>query len=910
MKSLHSYVVKVADCCAWVAALLVVLAPILVAADFGGVLPWTLWAASLAALVISVLVLIYSTINLPTGSAKAHSLSILLAAVAIYGFAQTLPLPQPILNIMAPGSAEAYSNWLSPLTLIPEDAEILNRHRPRVSVDASLTLTASWTTLLVAVFAALSSILFADRGRLRLLMIGLALAGSIHAGLGIVQMLNDPTATVWGIQSTQGGRPFGSFVNRSNAAVMLNIGLAGSIGLIAWRLAALTGATLNGDRFPFHELLDVVFDKISIFALTTASISITGLLVCGSRSGIAGVIGGLLLAFGLVQSANRARGVIPTLIGLALIAVIAIANFDLTALSTQRVSNTIEQVAETSQVADGRFDHWPDGFAAGMKQPLVGWGWGAYRYAYLPFQTTSDGGWFINADNLWLETFVESGLIGLIILSIGIYIVIRSLRQLDLGADPIDHGLASAGWFLLGALAASQFFDFGLRIPANSIAAALVFSAVIARCHARQWITTATNATMPNSRPSGFRLPYDIATAYPTKITTKANRFGFGTLLSIGLILISVSSVVAFNRRSLDDHAVRTARLVRTSDATNIASLTLAKGLLADATKLSSASTDSLVQSAMVDLLHARQQLASNVSQQTDSSTTDELVLVLTPSNLRKFSYLGTAPNETNESIQALETLWTTLGPTFPNHYQDLQSELGLARSIAVDALIRSPFSAEARLALVSLDFAGGSVDQSTELLKQAARLRSRNATLQLHIGDLAAEMRSNETVIASWKRAISLNPNLTQAVFNRTMNTSSATRNMVTPSSPGALTQALRIEAKAIKPDRILLVRGIHELSQFQPKTEAEQSSQYQLIAQCESALGKHKEAVESYEKAVELQPQNVQLRYEYTTALIKTNDLKAARESAQRGTALAPKDPRFKQSLETIARKNNKNS
>src|SRR5690606_36660235 len=105
----------------------------------------------------------------------------------------------------------------------------------------------AWLSILVAGFAVLASHLFADRSRLRWLLIALALTGALHAGLGLYQLATRPEATVWGLQSQYGGKPFGAFINRSNAAVMLNLGLAASLGVIAWRLAALTGVPLTAE---------------------------------------------------------------------------------------------------------------------------------------------------------------------------------------------------------------------------------------------------------------------------------------------------------------------------------------------------------------------------------------------------------------------------------------------------------------------------------------------------------------------------------------------------------------------------------------------------------------------------------------------------------------------------------------
>jgi len=892
----------IATVAVWTGTTLLVATPAIVAADYGGALPWTLWATSIAAVVILALLIPAFCGQTDRTTWRSHALCILLLLFAVYGFAQSISIPQSILGLFASGSADAYSTWLQPLTLVPEDAKRLAELSPKVSVDISLTRTASWTTLLVAIFAGIASVLFADRNRLRLLLIVIALTGALHAGLGIFQMLAHPDSTVWGIRSTYGGKPFGAFVNRSNAAVMLCIGLGASIGLIAWRLAALTGATLNGDRFPFTELLDVIFDRTSVFAIATGSLSAIGLLSCGSRSGLAGVVAGGLLAFGFIQSAHRVRGLIATFVGMALIVAIAMVNFDLSAISTERALNTIDDAAQSSGFQEARFAHWPDGLAAGLAQPFVGWGWGAYRYAYLPFQKSSPGAWFLNADNLWLEVFVETGLIGVLVAAVSIFVIIRSLLRLDRSADPIDHGVAAMGWFILGALLGSQFFDFGLKTPANALAASIVLSAVIARSLSPG---KAIGEPASANRPAAERFQIMSNFVANTSRRIRPSRFDRShPIVFLGsLTTFTILTANAFHVRAVEDAAVYKAARTLSLDTVSASEIQAIESLLEAAANNRTPRTDVLIQLSQVGLRHARLQAIDRCLDDERFQQKDELIAALSPAILRRFHYIDTTTGNPSESDQPYWLIWKSLGPEFPENYRTLRSDLAQARSAAVIGLLASPLSAEARLAIISLDFADGHPEQSIELLKQAAVLRKQNPQLLLHIGDLAVEMKQSDFAASSWKRVALLNPARTPVILARARREPKLSANDVIPDSRDPIIRALTLELRRRDQDTKLISRGIRILSENPPLVPQDKAAQDRLIGKLHSNRGDFDQAAKSFELASASLPRDADLRFEHANALMLAGKLGEARQAARNGREIATDDPRFEKIIAKIA-------
>ncbi len=109
-----------------------------------------------------------------------------------------------------------------------------------------------------------------------------------------------------------------------------------------------------------------------------------------------------------------------------------------------------------------------------------GAGLGAYRYAYLPYQQHSSGAWFQNADNLYLEMIVEGGLWLPLLLIFAAVVVLTSLLRLSrVKKSPTTTAIVVASWYLFASMAVSQFFDFGVLLPANYLTIAILIGALL-----------------------------------------------------------------------------------------------------------------------------------------------------------------------------------------------------------------------------------------------------------------------------------------------------------------------------------------------------------------------------------------------------------------------------------------------
>ncbi len=442
--------------------------------DYGGVLRWTHYLIALATLAATIAALPSLTQSESSDGWRRHRLLVPIILWAAYAWFQTVPLPQSVVERLSPASAQAYTDWITPY---------VNQDSLPDSFPISVAPYDSWHVfgmLLVLVGIAWSAAqLFHTRERVGWLLCLISIAAIINVLIGVWRILV-PDSIAWSAIANPDGQTFGAFVNRNNAALFLNLGLAASLGLLSWRLTAMTGLEVDDPSFEFNDLFSLINDRESVVGVVGAAACLTGLMICGSRGGLVSALFGGLLAFGWVR---QRRGFISLPVVGAVIAIAAaclIIPFNLDLKSLHRFELSAE--SDTSTILrDGRLQHWRDGFEAGVAHLPAGSGLSTYAYAHLPFKKTGPHAWYHHADNLWLELFVEQGVVGIALFLLAATIIVQSLHHLSLSHDPLDQGLRTTGWYALGAILVSQAFDFGLIIPANLIVTVILMSAIVSR---------------------------------------------------------------------------------------------------------------------------------------------------------------------------------------------------------------------------------------------------------------------------------------------------------------------------------------------------------------------------------------------------------------------------------------------
>ncbi len=462
---------------AWTVALSLAIVPAVAMLDYGGVVPWTRWAVAVACTVTGLIALPWVSTKLRwSWSSLVWPIAAVVTCLVVA--LQTVSMPTSVVQWLSPASSDAYAMIGPPTDTHP------------ASVAPWLTRLSIAAPAILGISVLLGTACFRERRTAVTWMFLVTIGAVLLAILGVGEKLDSGDGVLWPATQNMDAVPFGPYVNRNNAACQLNLALASAIGAIVFMSRRNASKVGYGAAFPprkgrsgaglFAEVMSFIrrADGTTILAATLCVLIATAVIVTGSRGGLLGAIAGALaVAIGLSQRGRRMGPAI--FVGVAVVATFAlVAGIGSLGAIKDRLPSTLADV-----LGDARWGNWHDAVIAGFHHLPLGSGGGTYRFAYLPFQESSGPAWFVNADCLPLEWFVELGLIGLVIpAAAALFLLQQSLWLRRSSRDAIDRAAAAVGLFVVASQSVSQTFDFGLlQLPAVitlGASAGLVF----ARC--------------------------------------------------------------------------------------------------------------------------------------------------------------------------------------------------------------------------------------------------------------------------------------------------------------------------------------------------------------------------------------------------------------------------------------------
>ncbi|GAA4470439.1 O-antigen ligase family protein [Novipirellula rosea] len=919
----------------WASACILTVLPCAIAFDYGGILPWAQWATCVAVLAAGLLAL-PSIIDRETlGGPRFHWLAILLLGWAAFAWFQTLPLPGFLTSLLSPGSAAAYTTWLDPI--LGSQTERSSMHP--ISIDPAASRHAIAMLLVVATLAWTSASVFQNRRRLVLLMAGLAVGAAVHAALGIFQLVS-PETDLLGMNAINRGSHFAAFVNRNNAALMMNIGVGASMGVLAWRLSALIGTEVDDENFEVNDLISLASDRDSSIALISLVLCTAALLVCGSRGGLVSAMIGFTLALGWIR-ARRGTASIPVIIAVLAIAVALLIvpfNLDLTSLDRMELLSDQDQ---STLLNDGRIPLWNDVIAAATTYLPTGSGLGTFADAHLTQLEKSSDGWAHHADNLWLEMFTEQGIPGLLFVGVLIVGVIRSLNKLNDSPDAVDHGLRVAGWYILGSLAVSQFFDMGLIIPANLIACAIFLPVAATRGH----------LVAPRIRDTGYQSgetddyfdadeyidaddEHEVAEDLADEQTVS------GELDGSGDDGVPIESVTATEAKRKPRIRFQTKKSLFPSLA--IAALVVLPNAWALSVLQKDASADAIIRRSQAmlaqrgvepaqleTLISPLEELAKQTASPAVYRTLSDLhfqlarydeVVQANPKSTEQLRelYQQTAPavrrlkwHAQNESVAARSTnhrssssgsdsndsadtggdtsgVERTATPPLSRHY------IAALKNAEAELCVR-PLSREARTASLYLDFVYTDRDRTRAILQQLSELYGTYSAALRQLAQLSLDSNESELGATYLRKLLERQPNQTPAALKMLESHPDILIASIVPPTTANYRAAAKYLITRPDPDLEFLARAFEGLACGQSETIAERARCEELCADTAYVLKRHIESFECYQKAVELDSANANLQLKYINRLREQDKIGTARALARKARERFPDDRRF---------------
>lgn len=299
------------------------------------------------------------------------------------------------------------------------------------------------------------------------------LNGAAFAFFGISQQMNWQGELYGKYFLDAGGKPFAAFVNGNNAGGYLNLCLAMGLGVVL----SLFYRDIPPDRQLgiwtkvknefLHQLGGLNATKL--LSMLAVILIVAGVFCTMSRGAWLALASGVVATIGMMGRRRRRLGFLGVVVGLCVSwGLLSWLN------RTNDVRRGLEEFsAQIASPSDARLEHWPAGIDAGLNSWAMGNGIGTYRYAYRPFAGREEV-WFYHAENHFVETWSDGGLLGLLLLLCAIGLTARSC--LRLANDPTREYriCGSVGLFALTSQVVHSLFDFGLYLPANMACFALI----------------------------------------------------------------------------------------------------------------------------------------------------------------------------------------------------------------------------------------------------------------------------------------------------------------------------------------------------------------------------------------------------------------------------------------------------
>ena len=399
------------------------------------------------------------------------------------GFTQTIPLSEGFADLMAGRQIEFHETFFQ--------GEPAGAPPVRLSMDVEGT----WNQLRLLVMALVCMLLscryFRTEKHLKVFYSSVLINGVLLTAIGLLQKARFNGKLLWIYDLSDNTAPFASFICRNNAAGYLVMCLAAGVGLF---MLLITGQGSRKPQLIVSKDIPIwrqISTYLSMFVEKLDCTKIAVMIACGfisigvfatfSRGGVISLLGGCVLA-ALIYNVTRQ----PKFAGILLIPIAAFAI--LTAFVAGYGQDIVDKFERVDSLAlsesDGRINSWRDTLPAGFENGWFGTGLGSYSSVQRIYRTDPETGIFEYAENQYVQTAVEAGIPGIILLGLAmIFGFWYTFLLLVRGSSGTTVGTGAFASQLLGGQLIAAVFDFGWYIPANMVLFAAGMGVISQQAH-------------------------------------------------------------------------------------------------------------------------------------------------------------------------------------------------------------------------------------------------------------------------------------------------------------------------------------------------------------------------------------------------------------------------------------------
>ena len=443
----------------WTLAALLIFSPL----AFGTVEVWSIAVAELAVLCMGV-VWIARMILDGKIEFERTSLNTPIVLFLTLMFFQMLPLPLSAIKHLSPAAYAVYRDAGSALNL--------QMGWRTISLDPTATREEFRKVLTYATLFWMILNNLRQRRQLERIVAVIIGTGFFLAVFGIIQKYAWNGKIYWVRELTQGGNPFGPYVNRNHFAGYMEVVIPLTIGyLLAQSPLRREPISLRG-RFLLWTSAQT---SKSILLMFAAMFMAASLLLTGSRGGLVSFAGSMVFFAVMIRmkATSRRKGsrVVLALSALALIAAVWIGG-NSAFLSVERLEKGIEEPS-----TEQRLVLWQDTLRIAKDFIRFGSGFNTFEEVYPMYKTLPVQAVFQYAHNDYLQLLAEGGIVPF---GLAVWFLIAWFREVAAKwwerHDPFAAHMTLGGMTAGFAMLIHGLTDFNLHIPANALTIVTVFA--------------------------------------------------------------------------------------------------------------------------------------------------------------------------------------------------------------------------------------------------------------------------------------------------------------------------------------------------------------------------------------------------------------------------------------------------
>jgi O-antigen ligase/tetratricopeptide (TPR) repeat protein len=365
---------------------------------FGTVEPWSLTIMETFSIFTLLLLLIRNLQNKDAFLYEIPGIIPLMFFLA-YMFIQLIPLPSGIIKIVSPETYNLYKETIlinEPLTWVS------------LSINKKATLMEFFRITAYVAFYILTMQLLTKKDILKKTIAVIIVFASLLSFLGILQHILSNNKIFWFRELTQGGTPFGPYVNRNHYAGLMEMLFPLVLSLF---LFYKPHVTYNSFREKITEIFNRKRTNIYILLGFAAILIGTSIFLSLSRSGIVSLCLSMII-FGVMfiaKGTNRKRGIIIIIIFILIVLSVGWFGWDPIFERFERVKNAQGDISEL------RIEIWKDSRNIINDFSVTGTGFGSFINIYPKYRTISGDGIADHAHNDYIELFSDGGAIAFLI---------------------------------------------------------------------------------------------------------------------------------------------------------------------------------------------------------------------------------------------------------------------------------------------------------------------------------------------------------------------------------------------------------------------------------------------------------------------------------------------------------------